>query len=183
MAYKDKTKQRKYQREWVAKRRKDTIRKRGGKCKRCSSSVNLEFHHRNRKQKLDHKVWSWSEERREKELRKCDLLCSSCHNLETAKERGYGRSPHGTITSYKKYKCRCKACRKANSKYEHKRRKVMNVWSHVLRLWTGLAYVRRSTMSTGTTPVLKWAWTESTGASRGWWTFRGCMAHVKTICT
>jgi hypothetical protein len=122
MPYKDPKEQRRFQRERTAMRRAEAIAERGGKCLRCSSTKSLEFHHRKRSTKKDHKVWSWKESRRKAELKKCDLLCRECHAKETAKERGYGTSPHGTLTCYQNYRCRCKLCRAANADQEHRRR-------------------------------------------------------------
>jgi len=49
------------------------------------------------------------------------LVC----NLRAGK-KGYSRKhfsiPHGTITGYKNYNCRCSECRKINASYEHTRR-------------------------------------------------------------
>jgi hypothetical protein len=122
MAYKNKEIQREFQRLWLIERRKQHIKKRGGKCICCDSKKRLEFHHRNRATKISHKIWSWSHQRIEKELDKCDLLCHACHHKETAKERGYYTAPHGTLTAYKGYGCRCKVCRAANARYESRRR-------------------------------------------------------------
>ena len=126
MGYKDKDKQRDYVRRWVAKRRAKSVEERGGKCERCSSTENLEFHHRLRSNKIDHKIWSWSQARRDEELAKCDLLCAECHKVETAQERNYGQYVHGTLTCYQKGKCRCERCRAANAAYERNRRCLDN---------------------------------------------------------
>jgi hypothetical protein len=122
MAYKDKTQQREFQRKWRTKRRTDAIASRGGKCCACQSVDKLEFHHVDRSEKIDHRVFSWSRERMEKELAKCDLLCYKCHWEETAKERGYYNYVHGTLTCYKRGGCKCTECRLANSVYEVDRR-------------------------------------------------------------
>ena len=124
MPYKDREKKREYQRLRVAARRAAYVLQRGGICVCCSSPYNLEFHHRDRATKQDHKIWSWSKPRIEAELLKCDLLCSECHKIETAKERSYGTAAHGTLTSYKNYGCRCEDCRNANAQYEHERRQT-----------------------------------------------------------
>ena len=62
----------------------DAILSKGGKCVRCGYNKNyaaLEFHHRD----TNTKEYSWTKlrlqkkETRQKELDKCDLLCSNCH--------------------------------------------------------------------------------------------------------
>ncbi len=123
MPYKDKEAQREFQRAWMSKRRASYIVTYGGCCIACGATDNLEFHHRDRGTKTEHKIWSWNPKRIEKELKKCDLLCHGCHHKETAKERGYYKAPHGTLSAYKDYGCRCKDCRFANATYEHNRRK------------------------------------------------------------
>lgn len=124
MPYKDKNKQREYQRLRVAKRRFVYVQSHGGMCTKCSSVDSLEFHHVNKHSKVSHRIWSWSVTKLESELVKCELLCKNCHFTETAKERGYYSSPHGTLTSYKNYKCRCKDCRQANASRERRRRQT-----------------------------------------------------------
>lgn len=81
-----------------------------GPCKNCGSTKRLEAHHEG--DKKTHRVWSMSEEKRRKELKKCIVLCRSCHL-----ERHYPEPPHGTRSRYrsKRYKCRCAACRAANA--------------------------------------------------------------------
>ena len=126
MPYKDPELQRACQNRWARARRNRFIKEAGGCCIECSSTKHLEFHHRKRTK--HGAMWTWSTKRLVVELRKCDLLCAECHKVETARERKYGTAPHGTITSYKNYGCRCKVCRTANAKNEHRRRlQVMNV--------------------------------------------------------
>jgi hypothetical protein len=67
----------KYQREWRARRRAEWFADK--KCENCGSTDDLELDHRDRNQKLSHKVWSWSKERRDAELAKCQVLCHPCH--------------------------------------------------------------------------------------------------------
>jgi 5-methylcytosine-specific restriction endonuclease McrA len=122
MPYKDPAEQRKFQRIRAATRRAEEVERRGGKCIKCGSTLNLEFHHRNPQTKKDHKVWSWTQERREAELKKCDLLCKKCHDVETAKERGYGIIVHGSLFRGYQNGCRCPECRRANADYERARR-------------------------------------------------------------
>ncbi len=85
MPYKDIEKQRAYQREWVAKRRQAWFQDK--KCP-CGSTERLELDHINPRDKEDHKIWSWSAERRNAELAKCQALCYYCHKKKTRKEGG-----------------------------------------------------------------------------------------------
>lgn len=62
------------------KNRKDKWFNEHGPCQRCGSWNNLEIHHRDPSQKVSNAVWSWSEDRRNVELEKCDVLCRDCHD-------------------------------------------------------------------------------------------------------
>lgn len=80
MPYKNKNEQRKYQREWMAASR--AIYLNDKVCALCGSDSNLNVHHVDPSEKIDHKVWSWSEARKTKELAKCVVLCQPCHTKE-----------------------------------------------------------------------------------------------------
>ncbi len=90
MPYKDKDRQREYQREWKDARRKKWF-KENGPCLKCGSWDSLQIDHRDPSQKVSNSIWSWSKERRDMELDKCDILCSECHRKKTEKnlESGY----------------------------------------------------------------------------------------------
>jgi hypothetical protein len=122
LAYKDKNKQREFQRNWLARRRSYAITVFGGKCLKCNSSKNLNFDHIDRNKKISHNIWSWSSKRVKAELEKCQLLCFECHKNKTRIEV-YGERQHGTITMYKHGKCRCSYCKKANAERQANRRK------------------------------------------------------------
>lgn len=77
MPYKDAASQREYQRQWMAGRRRKALE--GMSCAYCGATDDLHFHHFDPFDKVDHKVWSWSAERREAELKKCIVLCRDCH--------------------------------------------------------------------------------------------------------
>ena len=116
MSYKNKDTQRKYQRDWINARRNKYL---GGKsCEYCGSDYHLNIHHVNPEEKTGHSIWSWKLKRLEEELAKCIILCEKCHlklhHPRTAK--------CGSLTMYKKYKCRCDDCRKANARYCRERR-------------------------------------------------------------
>ena len=121
---KNKNKQREFQRIWIAARRKEWIEK-NGPCYKCGSWGDLEVDHKDPKTKIDHKVWSWSEDRRNVELSKCQVLCNKCHwnKTLTNKDAGKGFIQHGTISMYFKHKCRCSPCRKARAIYRKEKEK------------------------------------------------------------
>lgn len=111
MSYKDKEKQKEYQRNWIASRRAEFFKDK--ECKNCQSKINLVLHHRNPEEKESHKIWSWSKERREQEIAKCDILCEKCHKKYHAELRR--KLIHGTFTMYSEHGCRCDNCRNANT--------------------------------------------------------------------
>jgi hypothetical protein len=113
MPYKSPARQRQAQREWYASRRRHWLAM-NGPC-RCKAPAE-EVHHREQHKKVSHRVWSWSSERRAAELQKCDALCRPCHLQESKKQRPPTRI-HGTRAMYVQGRCRCDACRKANSEY------------------------------------------------------------------
>lgn len=96
---------------YIYARRNNWI-KENGPCKRCGSKKRLEVDHINPKEKLTHYVWTCSEEKRSKELKKCQVLCFLCHRLKTNEERGW--NTHGEV----KYQmgCRCEICIKVHKK-------------------------------------------------------------------
>lgn len=120
MGYKDPEKQREYQRKWCAKNRAKFLEGKICTFPGCSSVINLEVDHIDRTKKDSHRIWSWSEKKREEELKKCQILCEEHHKEKTKKDLGQGQK-HGTHNSYVKYRCRCVECKKAhavmNSKY------------------------------------------------------------------
>jgi 5-methylcytosine-specific restriction endonuclease McrA len=105
--------QRAYQREWIARRRADWLADKA--CVRCGSTEDLEVDHIDRATKVTHRVWSWSQVRRDAELAKCQVLCGPHHKEKTKAD--YGEMPCGTNSKYTnvRYKCRCAACRAAHA--------------------------------------------------------------------
>lgn len=89
-----------------------------GPCVRCQSRTNLEVHHRDPAQKVEHRVWSWEETRRAVELAKCEVLCRRCHTLIHSENTPI---EHG-IKGYRRG-CRCDACRMAKSEQAAQYRK------------------------------------------------------------
>jgi hypothetical protein len=97
MPMKTKELQVEYQRQWIANRRAAYFIDK--KCVVCGSVEKLRLHHKDRKLKVTHKVWSWSEQRRHEELAKCEVLCQQCHVAHHRKDdtyhSGLGRTPIG----------------------------------------------------------------------------------------
>ncbi len=77
MPYKSQEEQREYQRLWM-KRRRDSFFK-DKFCIDCDSSEKLELDHVDPTLKVSHRIWSWSDERRFEELKKCVVRCHKCH--------------------------------------------------------------------------------------------------------
>ncbi len=85
MPYKDpdtaKAYQQEYQRHWIARRRgaffADKV------CVQCGSSERLELDHVDPATKVTSVIWSWSQQRRDVELAKCQVLCHACHVSKT----------------------------------------------------------------------------------------------------
>lgn len=120
MPIKNLEKKRAYQNQWMQDRRMAWIEK-NGPCKSCGSTEDLEVDHINPEEKVSHRIWSWSEERRTTELKKCQVLCSKCHAIKT--EAWYEKNrKHGTFNTWKEWKCRCALCvavAKKEIKYSH----------------------------------------------------------------
>lgn len=94
----------------------------GGKCARCGSRENLQFHHRNPSEKLytiGKVLSSLSKEKADAEVAKCELLCPDCHAA------AHDWNKHGTLSMYRNQGCRCDLCRKKNTEHsrEYKRKR------------------------------------------------------------
>lgn len=126
----DLEKYRKFQRERVARIRREWFEA-NGPCRKCGSTENLELDHidpatKDSRLKAGTGLWSWSEANRQIEIEKCQVLCHNCHWKKTLADLGWGG--HGTILRYKKG-CRCQLCRaikaQAQKKYrEHKKQRL-----------------------------------------------------------
>lgn len=116
-----------------SKRRRDENRQwaialLGGRCAKCGSTHQLEFDHID-PQTMSFRIGSyigWSREKLLPELRKCQLLCRSCHTKKTNIENGR-RFPikHGTAGCYSNRKCRCDLCTVAWATYRRERKRAI----------------------------------------------------------
>ncbi len=100
-------------------RRKRLLKLLGAKCKICGSSKGLHFDHLDpSKKSFKLALIDSPMEQLLEEIKKCQLLCRKCHHKKTLDKQEYGKeSLHGTVWRYKKYRCRCDACKKAMSDY------------------------------------------------------------------
>jgi 5-methylcytosine-specific restriction endonuclease McrA len=119
MGYEDDIeRKRKYQREWLAARRAAWFVDHP-KCVNCGGNENLELDHIDSTTKVSHKIWSWSQKRREAELNKCQVLCKKCH---LSKSRENGEQPlareHGNPSKYEHDGCRCPLCTEGHRVYQ-----------------------------------------------------------------
>uniref|UniRef100_A0A6M3IFE9 Putative HNH endonuclease n=1 Tax=viral metagenome TaxID=1070528 RepID=A0A6M3IFE9_9ZZZZ len=111
-------------------RRKIAIDLLGGKCAICKSIKLLEFDHKkpNTKNFTIAKASSVNNKNFWEEIKKCQLLCKTCHKLKTLKDLGQknAKLTHGTLSSYRY--CKCVLCRKANNDWWNKtyKRKTIN---------------------------------------------------------
>jgi 5-methylcytosine-specific restriction endonuclease McrA len=105
--------------------RKRALNRLGGLCLHCGATENLQFDHINndrqsRKENISYLLsCSWAKV--ELELKKCQLLCISCHAIKSNKDRGNGNPKHGTWYQYNRLNCRCLECKVAGSEYNRKR--------------------------------------------------------------
>lgn len=104
----------------------------GGQCVECGSREELEFDHVDGATKafdISHGIRDGlSRDRLEAELRKCQLLCATCHREKTMRDGQHGGghnrvdSPrHGTAVMYGRARCRCSECRQWKADYRANR--------------------------------------------------------------
>jgi len=114
MPYKDPEKNKAYQREYAAKRRRDWFK--GKTCARCSSIDRLKLSYKE-SDKATRNLWFLSKKRQEAELKKCWVLCHRCRTEKETTDT-YGRAvwSHGTRAMYRRG-CRCRRCKDAQRYY------------------------------------------------------------------
>lgn len=94
MPYKDRERQNAWQAAWQKQCRLIWLQE-NGPCALCGSAEDLEVDHINPSTKVSHSIWSWSQVRRDLELKKCRALCKQCHKLKSLTERAKGEN-HGS---------------------------------------------------------------------------------------
>lgn len=99
----------------------------GGKCSKCGTDKKLHADHVDPSTKLFNISQNLTAniEKLKLELDKCQLLCGPCHGAKTALDNGRAAPKHGTISMYVNHKCRCNACRSANSAYARQYKAIM----------------------------------------------------------
>lgn len=121
LAILDVEKRREYHRNWLRLRRKSFFD--GKFCVNCNSTENLELDHIDPNTKVSHNIWSWSKERREEEIAKCQVLCKTCHLNKTIEQSLRKPITHGN-SGYDRM-CRCEVCKSAHSiRMQGRNRKV-----------------------------------------------------------
>ena len=104
-----------YLRELRAKRRLMCFKILGNKCNLCGLREDLQFDHKDPNIKhfniSEMLTGNWT--KLLKELKKCQLLCYSCHNIKSILEQGkkVAKDNHGTISTYTY--CKCEKCKEA----------------------------------------------------------------------
>ena len=98
LPYKDKDKQRRYNAEFLARRKAEWLNA-NGPCVECGSWDNMEVSHKDRTTKVTSWFWSWSAERRQEELDKCEVRCHDCHVRQGKANGDYGWRPAIKIES------------------------------------------------------------------------------------
>lgn len=119
---------REYMRSYRAKRRTKAKTSLGGCCSKCGATINLEFDHIDRTNKVDGiaNLITNSKETLNTELAKCQLLCKKCHYAKSIAVGDLPVAQHGGSRMYNKG-CRCNLCieykRNYNKTYYKRNRK------------------------------------------------------------
>lgn len=121
MPYKDPVTQSKWQVESNKRRRLAWLAE-NGPCRYCGSWEDLEVDHIDSSEKVSHRIWSWSQERRESELAKCQALCALCHREKSTEEsRALQQNGHGEGAVGIR-RCKCDLCLARRAAYTRERR-------------------------------------------------------------
>lgn len=106
----------------------------GGKCNCCGGLDDLEIDHKDISTKsftIAKKAASAPISTLLEELKKCQLLCRTCHLEKTYKDKGQisARGTHGTLSSYRY--CKCDLCKKAKSDWQKEYKRKNKSWPPV----------------------------------------------------
>lgn len=129
----------------IRKRRKYLENLLGGKCQDCGSTDNLQFDHidpASKSFRISEHISKPLEEL-QREIDKCQLLCRNCHLKKTKDNWEYLHPPsqHGTIGHYKRFKCRCDACKNAMSDYYYNQKQQLLQTASEFYALTKIAYI------------------------------------------
>lgn len=118
---------RSYRKERYVERIAQAREKLGGKCSSCGSTDKLDFDHidpSTKKKDTTFAAYHWSLKDFWEEVKKCQLLCHSCHNSKTLDQVGKKSAigTHGTLSSYRY--CHCRFCKDAKRLYTIEYRKT-----------------------------------------------------------
>jgi hypothetical protein len=106
-----------YREKKTVERYKRAVELLGGACVKCEiKNVKFQFDHINSSTKnytISTHLWDYSWARLLLELKKCQLLCESCHKLKSKKENSVD---HGMGLSGKK-NCKCDPCKSKKAEY------------------------------------------------------------------
>ena len=100
----------------------------------CGATENLEFDHVDHRSKTAEiaKVWTYSNKKFWAEIKKCQLLCQSCHREKTYRDLGWKKAKgvHGAPGSHRY--CKCELCMKAWRDYQkaqgsHRRIRIVEI--------------------------------------------------------
>ena len=96
--------------ESVVKKRRQKWLKENGPCVDCGSRRKLQTDHVDPSKKISHSVWTWSEKRRQRELKKCRVRCLRCHAAKTRRENIERDIWKGRRKKLARGKIQCSAC-------------------------------------------------------------------------
>ena len=122
-----------YMRQYYKRRYKwmmvKIIRYLGGKCVRCGATTHLQIDHKDRHTKefnVTTGIYKRSKKALWAEVKKCQLLCATCHREKGIESGDVLKAKHGGYSMYARRGCRCDLCveynRSRHKKYELNKR-------------------------------------------------------------
>lgn len=114
-------------RDYYREKRDKALEILGNKCNTCGSTDNLEIDHIDWRLKTIDLGKQWCSDLYFEELKKCQLLCNSCHIAKTKIDRPeqeeLKEEKHGTYRAVFSKKCKCKICLNYKREFYNKRNK------------------------------------------------------------